>query len=46
MVEYSSEKLSASVQGSVSEQYYKRRDYMLYTPGNQETNGITKRVIL
>ncbi|RTZ46704.1 TonB-dependent receptor [Chryseobacterium arthrosphaerae] len=42
MVEYSSEKLSASVQGSVSEQYYKRRDYMLYTPGNQETKWYHK----
>jgi hypothetical protein len=46
MVEYSSEKLSASVQGSVSEQYYKRRDYMLYTPEIRKPNGITKRVIL
>lgn len=42
MVEYSSEKLSASVQASVSEQYYKRRDYMLYTPGNQETKWYHK----
>lgn len=42
MVEYSDEKLSASLQGSVSKQYYKRRDYMLYTPENQETKWYNK----
>ncbi|HAT3998445.1 TPA: TonB-dependent receptor, partial [Elizabethkingia anophelis] len=42
MVEYSDEKLSASLQGSVSKQYYKRRDYMLYTPENQETEWYNK----
>lgn len=42
MVEYSNEKLSASLQGSVSKQYYKRRDYMLYTPENQETKWYNK----
>ncbi|AJW64341.1 Ferrienterobactin receptor precursor [Elizabethkingia miricola] len=42
MVEYSDEKLSASLQGSVSKQYYKRRDYMLYTPESQETKWYNK----
>ncbi|WP_278553291.1 TonB-dependent receptor [Elizabethkingia bruuniana] len=42
MVEYSDEKLSASLQGSVSKQYYKRRDYMLYTSENQETKWYNK----
>ncbi|MCT3923624.1 TonB-dependent receptor plug domain-containing protein [Elizabethkingia anophelis] len=42
MVEYSDEKLSASLQGSVSKQYYKRRDYMLYTPENHETEWYNK----
>ena len=46
MVEYSDEKLSASLQGSVSKQYYKRRDYMLYTRKTRKQNGITKLVIL
>ena len=34
-VEYSNEKLSTFLQGSVSQQSYKRVDRFLYTPGNQ-----------
>lgn len=41
-VEYSNEKLSAFLQGSVSQQSYKRVDRFLYTPGNQETDWHTK----
>lgn len=41
-VEYSNEKLSTFLQGSVSQQSYKRVDRFLYTPGNQETDWHTK----
>lgn len=41
-VEYSNEKLSAFLQGSVSQQSYKRVDRFLYTPENQETDWNTK----
>ncbi|QIY84362.1 TonB-dependent receptor [Chryseobacterium sp. NEB161] len=41
-VEYSNEKLSAFLQGSVSQQSYKRVDRFAYAPGNQETDWHTK----
>ena len=41
-VEYTTEKLSAFFQGSVSQQSYKRVDRMNYTEGNQESDWKTK----
>lgn len=39
-LEYTNNALSAFVQGSVSNQNFQRIDYMLYTPGNQESEKV------